>query len=387
MILPEENRSKTHGDVCVYKITMYTDLATKMGGKSSKQEQNPEGPIVATMLMKYGPNSTKHLLTWYVDYGFPKGGSLSVNQLIQLEDKLKKVEEEMRKKKKIKTTDLDEIDSHKQCFNMWKEEAERREKKKCTRLYPRLKTRDKSAVSCSILQIDPNLDAFPPPQQPPLHQQPPIYGAAAAPLPENAAATTSTTTAKAPPPSLWVTAASSTPFRSTSPVDSSAPFLRSMMRNLQLPMIQAAGADGPQMVFRPWTMADIEQALVHLPDLTSDGEKFAEGLLQFCMEFGPTEPELKRLMMKKLGPTNFAKLIAGPPNAVSLNENSFSSHHQWNNEANAAYVNLINKLGAAFKTAFPKKVDMPKMTSCKQKPGEGLETFTIASTSSTSTVA
>lgn len=99
-----------------------------MGKSGSKDKAPPEGPIVTIVTEKYGESSVQHLNVWTEEYGFPEGGSLSMTKLRELEGKLKEVEEKERKKKALKTSDLERIESHRKCFKQWKKEAESRER-------------------------------------------------------------------------------------------------------------------------------------------------------------------------------------------------------------------------------------------------------------------
>ena len=61
-----------------------------MGAKSKRKQ---EGPLVVFKKNKDGEHCVKHLSEWCQDFGFPLGGSLSLNQIEKLEkalrDKLK----------------------------------------------------------------------------------------------------------------------------------------------------------------------------------------------------------------------------------------------------------------------------------------------------------
>ncbi|KAF7643129.1 hypothetical protein LDENG_00244550 [Lucifuga dentata] len=57
---------------------------------------------------------------------------------------------------------------------------------------------------------------------------------------------------------------------------------------LQLPMVEVAGAGGGAMlVFRPWTVSDVKEAMQNLPSLQGNGEQFGEELMVFCKAFPP----------------------------------------------------------------------------------------------------
>ncbi|RXN38505.1 RNA-directed DNA polymerase from transposon X-element [Labeo rohita] len=76
-------------------------------------------------------------------------------------------------------------------------------------------------------------------------------------------------------------------------------------RNITAPMIEVSGPDGPMMVFRPWTALEAREAMAHLPDVSEGGDRLSTELLRFCEEFSPTMTELRRLLLSKLGPSNW----------------------------------------------------------------------------------
>ena len=135
------------------------------------------------------------------------------------------------------------------------------------------------------------------------------------------------------------------------------------------PMINVMGPTGPALVYRPWTDADMTEALNHLPNPRNSGTAFAVQFEIFCREFMPTVSEIRRLLMKKLGPTDFAKIRQHCGGDLRL------TSPDWDDAVNAAYVNALNTLLNALRTAFPDKIDMSKLMGCKQQPGETVEDF------------
>lgn len=45
--------------------------------------------------------------------------------------------------------------------------------------------------------------------------------------------------------------------------------------DLSASMVQVGGTQGPMLVFRPWTMADMKEAIKQLPPATHGGKEFA----------------------------------------------------------------------------------------------------------------
>ncbi|KAM3621223.1 uncharacterized protein V6R79_008130 [Siganus canaliculatus] len=134
-------------------------------------------------------------------------------------------------------------------------------------------------------------------------------------------------------------------------------------------MINVMGPDGAALVHRPWTDADMISALHHLPDCKASGTKFRSALQDFCREFMPTMPELRRLLMKQMGPTNYTQIRA------ACDGDERPVHPDWTHNDNAAYRARVETVGRAVEAANPDRVDMSKITSCKQKPGEPVNDY------------
>lgn len=100
------------------------------------------GQIVDDMRKKYGPDCLDMLDVWVERYGFPEGGSLSMEELKNLRDKLKIAEGKVTKKKKTNRWEIRMIKDHERCFLFWKTEAEVRDRKQ-------VKKRENSAVRWS----------------------------------------------------------------------------------------------------------------------------------------------------------------------------------------------------------------------------------------------
>lgn len=77
-------------------------------------------------------------------------------------------------------------------------------------------------------------------------------------------------------------------------------------------LFEVAGGDvHPVLVHRPWTLADIEEAMTQLLS-PAEGAKFADELRIICREFRATTIELRRLLMAKMG-NGWTKVSAGYP--------------------------------------------------------------------------
>lgn len=67
------------------------------------------------------------------------------------------------------------------------------------------------------------------------------------------------------------------------------------------------------MVFLPWSDTDIKEAMSHLAHLRDSDKRFADELKTFCQELSPALPELRRLLVLKLGGAEWAKLADTGP--------------------------------------------------------------------------
>ena len=353
------------------------------------------------MRSKYGEESIECVSTWIKDYGFPPGGSLSVNQLEKLENRLTEVEKKMMDRKKVKVKDFEKIGKHKRCLKAWKGEAERRERKSNSKQMPKVTSKmksDKSSFPCSpLFKVDPDLDTYPPPYNPEEDSKSKLKKKeiepskkATAPIagPSSSSAQGGSSTSSAGVDGTvgggqHVTTRSQTKMGSKKDVQaeasseaeladeeeiSSLPEDKPEIANL--PMIQVAGPRGPSLVHRAWTSTDIQNARGELPPLSAGGLKMAEGLYIFCKEWQPTENELKRLLLKYLGAANFTKI----KNAFG-NDDRRPKEADWEEAGNYPYLQLLDDLVKRLTENFPVQIDMTKITTCKQGQRESVEDY------------
>ncbi|XP_055370658.1 uncharacterized protein LOC129605132 isoform X2 [Betta splendens] len=176
--------------------------------------------------------------------------------------------------------------------------------------------------------------------------------------------TSSTATGSAHAPTATTSAASATTsvrtLRSNTPV---APVI-------SLPMVEVAGPEGSMLVHRPWTSADIADFAQNLPDITVSGKTFGANLLAFCQEYRPTGAEIRRILAKRLAPCEYQKLARQLPDVTLA-----LKHKDWTNNLNDGFVTAVRTLVAHLETAFPDKVCMIKVTTCKQQPEESVDDF------------
>ncbi|KAF5899719.1 uncharacterized protein DAT39_010544, partial [Clarias magur] len=197
---------------------------------------------------------------------------------------------------------------------------------------------------CSKFLVDPDLDDCPlRPLVPPSPQTPPSQ----ADLPKPEPSPPEQTDKQCPPPPPQY--ASMYP----SLDDENSP---------QMPMVEVAGPDGAAvLVHRPWTTKDIEDAHRQLPDPREvGGDKFSKELVRFCREFRPTSHELRRLLMQKVS-VDISRIRYQWPDA-----NVIMLDPDWANSSNARYRTFVTELRDACQAAFPVRMDMTKISMCKQ---------------------
>ncbi len=140
--------------------------------------------------------------------------------------------------------------------------------------------------------------------------------------------------------------------------------------NFTAPMVEVAGPDGSVMVYRPWTVTDMKEAMAHLPSPDDAGDRFSDELTTFCEEFSPTTQELKRLLAVKLGATNWHKVSSQMPTTERPRV-----HGTWLHEANEQYRSAVTDLTQAMKAAFPARVDTAKINGCCQVREESVRDY------------
>ena len=355
---------------------MRTSLPSGMGSNNSVEVGPPESPIADVMRRKCGEKSLKYLTTWTNEFGFPLGGSLSLKKILALEQKLIEKENVMRRKKKITTKKWENLENQKQCLKMWKMEAETRSRKTIQEQLPfpnekrfenanTQSTPDSHSSSLSpqlaALKLDPDLDGNPSlrPSAPPPYNSTPAENNLAIPhqritLEIVQPGTSEQLQDPAPKPS--------------SPI---AHRLRqSQNAILNMPMVEVSGPEGTTLVFRPWTSDDIKAASQNLQNPTTSGKIFGEQLSTFCQEFKPTTNELKRLLITKMKPTDWQK-ISGKFPIIDVR----CKHIDWDDDSNIHYREVIQNICTALTQAFPVKINMEKITACKQKVGENPDEY------------
>ncbi|XP_068592410.1 uncharacterized protein [Cebidichthys violaceus] len=140
-------------------------------------------------------------------------------------------------------------------------------------------------------------------------------------------------------------------------------------KTFQGPMVQVPGAVAPQLVYRPWTDADIRAAMAHLPPVPNSGMAFSAEFTIFCQQFHPTGHEMRRLLLHHMGPTHYATIKELLVNDVRL------VNVTWGHDDNGPYRDYLTALCVGIERAFPDRVDMSQINNTKQTSGESVHDY------------
>lgn len=114
---------------------------------------------------------------------------------------------------------------------------------------------------------------------------------------------------------------------------------------------------------------DINKAASHLPDPKTSGQKFVPVFQAFCQEFKPTMPELKHLLGTTMAATGYQKISS------KLTGDQRCVHPVYDHLDNAPYRQARQDLLGEIKKQFPDKIDISKITACRQRPDEPVEDY------------
>ncbi|MED6240893.1 hypothetical protein ATANTOWER_030505 [Ataeniobius toweri] len=86
------------------------------------------------MVKKYGPKSTECINEWVKKFYFPADGSFNLSILQKIEEAINKREVKLERQKRVYQKDLQALKKRKACLQCWKEEPEKRQRKKYSKL-------------------------------------------------------------------------------------------------------------------------------------------------------------------------------------------------------------------------------------------------------------
>ncbi len=115
--------------------------------------------------------------------------------------------------------------------------------------------------------------------------------------------------------------------------------------SIMAPMIEVSGPDGPMMVFRPWTVNDMKEAMAHLLSPEEADDRFSTELVIFCKEFSTTVHELRRLLAVKLGASSWHKV-----SGRLQREDCRTEHSDWEHRHNLEYRTAVEELAGGIRT-------------------------------------
>ncbi|XP_056281930.1 uncharacterized protein LOC130201189 [Pseudoliparis swirei] len=138
-----------------------------------------------------------------------------------------------------------------------------------------------------------------------------------------------------------------------------------------MPMIEVAGAEGPMVVFRPWSDADINEAMIHVCNPKSNLTRWETDLRQFVKEYRPTMSELRRLMGKVL--TNDYHKMQHVFNNARMTFRL--SEPLYEDAKNVNFRDAVDVLINTVKEQFPLTLNLSYITSLSQGPQETCSSF------------
>ena len=107
-----------------------------------------------------------------------------------------------------------------------------------------------------------------------------------------------------------------------------------------------------------------ESTISFLPQVVSGGTQYAVQLEAFCKQFKPTSTELQRLLMTQMG-IHYSKVTQVFPARERRLVNP-----AWGHNDNHEYRDFINELCEEIRRQFPARMDMSKISMCKQGEDE-----------------
>ncbi|KAK1806277.1 hypothetical protein P4O66_000155 [Electrophorus voltai] len=253
---------------------------------------------------------------------------------------------------------------------MWLEEAEKRQKQQVGH------RKGNNEVSQCVSLADPDLDAAPP-RAPQLIQQP---QALANPPPYPQPGTSLT-----PKPSPYdelrrqleaITSPVAHRTRSHTTIKPSAE--PEVGYAPQFPMVEVSGPEGVIMVHRHWTADDIMKVADGLSKPGDiGGRRFGQELMAFVQSCRPTQAELRRLLMIRLGPQYNRIDRNWVDGDVRLHLPEWNAPPQGQPDLNGPYREMIRGLIERVETAYPTTINTDVIASCKQKDDEPVADFLV----------
>ena len=313
-------------------------------------------PNVQYMITNYGKCSIEQFSEWVEDCGFPSTGSLSLKQLQQLKIKLLVKEERSKEDKQKGKKNVRVFVPDWGAYECWVTEAKIRDRKQ--------KLGTDIISKSQFFRLDPDLDSALPRGRP----QPLQTAQAAAPAVPHLYPDLNLVAAEEenrPPSYSTPYVAAQTPRRTQKGTHfgvNATPLA---------PMVEVAAGDGnTQLIYRPWTFTDMKECtLSFLPQVVNGGTRYAVQLEAFCQQFKPTSTELQRLLVTQMG-IHYSKVTGVFPARDQRLVNS-----AWGHADNDEYRHFITDLCNQIRDSFPARMDMSKISVCKQGEDETMSDY------------
>lgn len=389
-----------------------------MGVKQSKPAVTlPYSAVIRDMRDKFGPECLECLHIWCSEFGFPDGGSLSVNQLLKVKEHLQNEWGEMLKAKKVSTKRVRMMKAHEKWLNVWMTEAEDRARKRTLERKQKAQAKRDANKSATVGENEPiaplPYSADRQTAEQVAQAKPDVSESATvresepiAPQPQCANRNTVTQVAHIKPEvNKSVTVRDSGPIapptycddgkkteekmdqviesvRQNGPIAAPRqhanrntveqkaqvkPDVREIETEWQSGSIVPYQAKANTsvstrciVVYHPWNINEVISAADKLPDPVEDSDEFEYEMQAFCKIFKPCGLVLRRILGHKLKFSDFEKIsdaIPGDdihPETIGVDRYRFA----------------VNDLCEAIRKAFPRKCDWSEIHYCKQKPSE-----------------
>ncbi|XP_035386294.1 uncharacterized protein LOC118242111 [Electrophorus electricus] len=143
-------------------------------------------------------------------------------------------------------------------------------------------------------------------------------------------------------------------------------------------MVEVSGPEGVIMVHRHWTTDDIMKVADGLSKPGDiGGRRFGQELMAFVQSCRPTQVELRRLLMIRLGP-QYNRIDRNWGNGdVRLHLPEWNAPPQGQPDLNGPYREMIRGLIERVETAYPTTINTDVIASCKQKDDEPIADFLV----------
>lgn len=378
----------------------------------------PDSVIYNLMKNKYGLECLESVNFWVTKWGFPEGGSLSLKELQKIHDKLEKERENIMKWEIVWVPRYLKYEKNKKCLEIWMGEAEERERRAAMMEMaggwdfsgaitgrmdnasvgaapPAMQTLNKTTLPPTKLKPSLPLPVRPeaavlqqeqPEQQeapPPAQEMPGAQaGKAEAATDGSSHGDQPKTQVKSKPKAIAATTTNRSITKQRAGADHEEKCPLHTTDKAGLVIHAPVGLGGSMPVFRDWSDKDIEEAMESMPALVGNGVEFAKELGAICKVFHPTGYEIRRLMSKKLRPTDLRRIAAYLPPAEVCIVNPLSGVSSVGGKGsslnpNAAYHLAVMKLCEAIETVFPLKPNLSLLNSIKQHLDESVYDFLL----------